>query len=160
MKHGGERGAGTCGPSHCTVDTMTCHNYIKHSLSQRLPPAYAAHYHCCLKQLWAGATRRRHSEKQLLLLLLMTMMINVACRICFEQETKKSQDPNNPLICPCQCSGSSKFVHRQCLQQWRETKHRADAFYQCEVCKYRCVCNTGSCHGSRCSSWGVHALLA
>lgn len=62
-----------------------------------------------------------------------------ACRICFEQETAESQDRSNPLICPCMCSGSSKYVHRQCLQQWRETNHRADASYQCEVCKYRSV---------------------
>lgn len=61
------------------------------------------------------------------------------CRICFETETADSQDPSNPLICPCMCSGSSKYVHRQCLSQWRTTNHRADAFYQCEVCKYRWV---------------------
>lgn len=59
------------------------------------------------------------------------------CRICLEQETVDSQDPNNPLISPCHCSGGSKFVHRHCLQQWRQTAHRADAYYQCEVCKYR-----------------------
>lgn len=71
------------------------------------------------------------------------------CRICLEQETQDSQDPNNPLISPCLCSGGSKYVHRQCLQQWRQTAHRADAYYQCEVCKYRwatpccsCVCST------------------
>lgn len=60
------------------------------------------------------------------------------CRICFDTETAESQDPANPLICPCLCSGGSKYVHRQCLAQWRNTNHRADAFYQCEVCKYRC----------------------
>lgn len=59
------------------------------------------------------------------------------CRICFESETADSQDPANPLITPCKCSGSSKYVHRQCLAQWRTTNHRADASYQCEVCKYR-----------------------
>lgn len=59
------------------------------------------------------------------------------CRICLEQETRDSQDPDNPLISPCLCSGGSKYVHRHCLQQWRQTAHRADAYYQCEVCKYR-----------------------
>ena len=29
-----------------------------------------------------------------------------SCRICFEKETKK-----NPLINPCQCEGSIKYVH-------------------------------------------------
>lgn len=59
------------------------------------------------------------------------------CRICFESETADNQDPANPLISPCLCSGGSRHVHRQCLAQWRTTNHRADAFYQCEVCKYR-----------------------
>lgn len=59
------------------------------------------------------------------------------CRICFETDTSPSQDPANPLICPCMCSGSSKYVHRQCLEQWRNTNHRADAYWQCEVCKYK-----------------------
>lgn len=56
------------------------------------------------------------------------------CRICFEGD---DGDPSNPLISPCLCSGSSRFVHRQCLAQWRETGHRQDACWQCEVCKVR-----------------------
>jgi hypothetical protein len=55
------------------------------------------------------------------------------CRICFEAE----EDPANPLISPCLCSGSSRYIHRECLQQWRTTAHRQDAYYQCEVCKFR-----------------------
>uniref|UniRef100_A0A383VTN4 RING-CH-type domain-containing protein n=1 Tax=Tetradesmus obliquus TaxID=3088 RepID=A0A383VTN4_TETOB len=60
------------------------------------------------------------------------------CRICFEQDgIDKPEDAANPLITPCQCTGSSKYVHRLCLKQWREKKHRSDAFFQCEVCQYR-----------------------
>lgn len=60
------------------------------------------------------------------------------CRICLEPETASSMDAaGNPLICPCRCNGSSKYVHRACLRQWREAHHRADAYFQCEVCKYR-----------------------
>jgi hypothetical protein len=83
------------------------------------------------------------------------------CRICFDTETAESQDPANPLICPCLCSGGSKYVHRQCLAQWRNTNHRADAFYQCEVCKYRCGLGQSvlacSCSSTSISAyaWGV-----
>ncbi|KAF6263338.1 hypothetical protein COO60DRAFT_456323 [Scenedesmus sp. NREL 46B-D3] len=60
------------------------------------------------------------------------------CRICFEQDgIHQPDDLSNPLIVPCQCTGSSKYVHRLCLKQWREKKHRSDAYFQCEVCKYR-----------------------
>eukprot|EP00877_Chromochloris_zofingiensis_P003918 jgi/Chrzof1/13527/Cz08g00320.t1 len=58
------------------------------------------------------------------------------CRICFEQE-EESPEPDNPMISPCLCSGSSRYVHRKCLQQWRLTNHRSDAYYQCEVCKFK-----------------------
>lgn len=56
-----------------------------------------------------------------------------ACRICFDGE----ETPENPLISPCLCRGGSRYVHRACLQQWRTTNHRDDAFYQCEVCKFK-----------------------
>ncbi|KAF8062701.1 SPAC3H8.02 [Scenedesmus sp. PABB004] len=60
------------------------------------------------------------------------------CRICLEQDDLRSPaDPGNPLICPCLCSGSSRHVHRQCLQHWRDSAHRADACFECEVCKFR-----------------------
>jgi uncharacterized membrane protein YgcG len=73
----------------------------------------------------------------------------LTCRICFDSVGPgEAHDPHNPLISPCLCSGSSRYVHRQCLQQWRQTNHRADAFYECEVCKYRCVV-WGRAHGAQ-----------
>jgi len=38
------------------------------------------------------------------------------CRICFEPETS-----DNPLIAPCRCTGSSKYIHEKCLNTWRYT---------------------------------------
>lgn len=63
------------------------------------------------------------------------------CRICFEEDLGSK----NPLISPCNCSGSMKFVHLRCLQRWRsrtENKKRTahvttytwKAFH-CELCK-------------------------
>ena len=37
------------------------------------------------------------------------------CRICWEKEIDTE---DNPLIHPCLCSGSIKWVHRQCLLKW------------------------------------------
>ncbi len=36
------------------------------------------------------------------------------CRICFCTES----DHVNPLISPCKCSGTMKYIHLLCLKQW------------------------------------------
>ncbi|KAJ9507703.1 hypothetical protein QJQ45_019120 [Haematococcus lacustris] len=41
---------------------------------------------------------------------------------------------DNPLIVPCLCTGTAKYVHRQCLEKWREATPAA--FYKCTVCGY------------------------
>jgi hypothetical protein len=41
------------------------------------------------------------------------------CRICYMKETDKKY---NPLIKPCKCSGSMKYIHYQCLLHWLKTK--------------------------------------
>ncbi len=58
------------------------------------------------------------------------------CRICFEPASE-----TNKLINPCLCTGSSKFVHETCLQQWRDS---ADIDTQlrrteCMECKYNYI---------------------
>mmetsp|Transcript_2321 Transcript_2321/g.3496 ORF Transcript_2321/g.3496 Transcript_2321/m.3496 type:complete len:128 (+) Transcript_2321:490-873(+) len=37
------------------------------------------------------------------------------CRICFSEDANPKEDP---LISPCSCSGSMKWVHLKCLQKW------------------------------------------
>ena len=69
------------------------------------------------------------------------------CRICYMTETSSLI---NPLIKPCKCSGSMKYIHLKCLMQWLKTKIQIDkseylendyfALYssekvQCELCK-------------------------
>ena len=58
-------------------------------------------------------------------------MTNNTCRICLDEESSSE----NPMIHPCKCNGSMKFIHRNCLQTWRETNNRA--FYECDICKYK-----------------------
>ena len=69
------------------------------------------------------------------------------CRICYIEEYDKI---NNPLIKPCKCSGSMKYIHYDCLLRWIKTKiiDKKDTFYtndfssvyslgiiECELCK-------------------------
>ena len=66
------------------------------------------------------------------------------CRICFLNDESIS-----PLISPCSCTGSSKYIHLLCLQKWLQSKIKLDykeknenliSAYryqraQCEICK-------------------------
>ena len=52
------------------------------------------------------------------------------CRICYDTLRQDS------MISPCNCSGSMKYVHKQCLLSWINTMHGL----KCHVCgiQYRC----------------------
>ena len=41
----------------------------------------------------------------------------LTCRICLSED-----EPGNPLISPCKCSGTMRFIHASCLQEWLESK--------------------------------------
>lgn len=51
------------------------------------------------------------------------------CRFCL------GDDDQDNMISPCLCTGSSKFVHRGCLDQWC-MQHRNNSYYQCGACLY------------------------
>lgn len=51
------------------------------------------------------------------------------CRICLQEEVDMTT-----LISPCRCSGSSKYVHIGCLNEWRRTSRNPSALTQCEIC--------------------------
>jgi hypothetical protein len=63
------------------------------------------------------------------------------CRICLSNDS----DSNNPLISPCKCAGSMKFIHLLCLRQWlnsrmisRNTENCVSFSWKsidCEICK-------------------------
>lgn len=50
------------------------------------------------------------------------------CRICLDDELRRCD-----VIAPCSCAGSSKWVHRACLDQWRTTREDR-AFSRCTEC--------------------------
>ena len=53
-----------------------------------------------------------------------------ACRICLESD----QTPDDPLIAPCRCAGTTKWVHRGCLDEWRASSANARSFHRCDQC--------------------------
>lgn len=65
----------------------------------------------------------------------------IICRICFTE----GGEVDNPLITPCSCSGTMKYIHLQCLQQWLKTKLHTKVSgnsvsilwktLECELCK-------------------------
>lgn len=54
------------------------------------------------------------------------------CRICFCPSA-----PDDKLISPCKCRGTSKWIHLSCLTQWRLHSRNNKSFYQCDQCHYR-----------------------
>jgi len=55
----------------------------------------------------------------------------MSCRFCFESNSPKK----NPLISPCECKGTSKYVHRECLLKWQvNTTVEAHKFI-CQTCQ-------------------------
>jgi E3 ubiquitin-protein ligase DOA10 len=62
----------------------------------------------------------------------------IMCRICYGDE----KDIDSPLIQPCSCSGTMKYIHFACLQKWLKSKvvqKNSIAFslkqIECELCK-------------------------
>lgn len=52
------------------------------------------------------------------------------CRFCLDY----GQTPNNPLIEPCLCKGSARYVHALCLRRWALVGPDNSAT-ECGVCK-------------------------
>ncbi|KAH8741271.1 hypothetical protein FG386_000178 [Cryptosporidium ryanae] len=68
--------------------------------------------------------------------------LTMQCRICLTE----GEQEDDPLLCPCQCRGSIKFVHLECLRHWingrlnlTNDNNSRDTFFfrqlQCELCK-------------------------
>ena len=42
------------------------------------------------------------------------------CKICLSED-----EPGNPILSPCKCTGSMRYVHLSCIRQWLESKKKA-----------------------------------
>jgi hypothetical protein len=65
----------------------------------------------------------------------------VFCRICRDglhddDENGETEAGENPLMAPCECSGSMAFVHYLCVEQWRCRSRHPEARNgtHCETC--------------------------
>eukprot|EP00435_Cladocopium_sp_Y103_P046284 s172_g13.t1 len=66
------------------------------------------------------------------------------CRICFDSSESKegangSSEPGGEtgkLFSPCQCTGSMRFVHVSCLNDWRSASCNDRSYYRCDACHY------------------------
>jgi hypothetical protein len=58
------------------------------------------------------------------------------CRICLDN------DHPNELISPCLCNGSSAYVHRKCLNNWRSENANGKGFKYCDICHFEYVIET------------------
>ena len=56
--------------------------------------------------------------------------LNRQCRICMEGENSTS-----PLLSPCKCAGSIKYIHEECLKTWLVSHNEDIAESCCELCK-------------------------
>ena len=82
-----------------------------------------------------------------------------SCKICFETEDESEEiDSNskqkNIMISVCNCKGSLKYIHFNCLSKWIESRLDYNIEYQspicfkitlrnyyCELCKAELPCN-------------------
>jgi hypothetical protein len=55
------------------------------------------------------------------------------CRIC------RGSAPQSDLFAPCKCNGTMKYIHRQCLQQWREATTNPQNKLRCSECHAKFV---------------------
>ena len=53
------------------------------------------------------------------------------CRICFAGPER------GMLFSPCRCNGSMRFVHVECLNNWRNMSRNPRSFYGCDQCGYQ-----------------------
>ena len=64
------------------------------------------------------------------------------CRICLEEQEERrpprgaSGAVGKQMIAPCLCKWSQRWVHRDCLDEWRATE-RGRAFSHCNTCSFK-----------------------
>eukprot|EP00842_Homolaphlyctis_polyrhiza_P006798 jgi/Hompol1/7119/HPOL_005196-RA len=58
------------------------------------------------------------------------------CRVC-----RSPGSTTDPLFHPCRCSGSMKYVHQQCLEEWLQHSGKQ----HCEICNHPFVFTPSKC---------------
>jgi hypothetical protein len=78
------------------------------------------------------------------------------CRFCLDTGSADS------MIAPCLCAGTSKFVHRACLDEWRAQEAQPRAFTHCPSCKFQYIadCPPEDPRERRCALWRFRLFVA
>lgn len=53
------------------------------------------------------------------------------CRVCYDDSLDRSE-----VIVPCLCSGSGKYICKECLQDWRANGETSRSFTHCPTCSF------------------------
>ena len=59
---------------------------------------------------------------------------DAVCRICFGSAFENGL---GRLISPCMCAGTMRYVHVDCLNDWRGHSANPRSFYECDQCHYQ-----------------------
>ena len=57
------------------------------------------------------------------------------CRICLDENDATESVKELEMMVPCKCSGTSKHVHRKCIESWLQMTESTDARIQCMECR-------------------------
>lgn len=66
-----------------------------------------------------NSPRRKHRKSALLRPVSEENYKDVVWRICLSEDLEDHEDP---LISPCKCAGTMKYIHLKCLKEWLESK--------------------------------------
>jgi hypothetical protein len=90
-----------------------------------------SHRFAMVKSAFRAQLAAREDDPEVIANLSASRISDVICRICLEPET-----PTNKFIAPCNCTGSVKFVHAECLKTWIVSQGDDCSISTCELCSY------------------------
>ena len=82
--------------------------------------------------------------------------VAATCRFCLETGSADG------MIAPCLCAGTSQFVHRACLNEWRAQESMPRAFSHCPSCKFQYITDSPpeDPRERRCALWRFRLFVA
>lgn len=81
------------------------------------------------------------------------------CRICFTGSTDEGTEFE--MLAPCLCKGSTKWIHRSCLDKWRKTNLNHTNGHMCEICHhpYAIIKIQPTFMNFALSNWGIAGIF-
>lgn len=63
-------------------------------------------------------------------------MEKICCKLCYQEESSIL----DPLLCPCKCSGSMKYIHYSCLKKSIKQKIQIRREDNCDLYFFKSYC--------------------